>query len=73
MRYRWDNVLTCRTFSKAYGLAGIRIGYAMAHSEIIGNIQKVKLPFEPSTPGASQARKCTVRGGNALPCSSSCR
>lgn len=53
MRYRWDNVLTCRTFSKAYGLAGIRIGYAMAHSEIIANIGKVKLPFEPSTPGAA--------------------
>jgi len=53
MRYRWDNVLTCRTFSKAYGLAGIRIGYAMAHSEIITNLFKVKLPFEPSTPGAA--------------------
>lgn len=53
MRYRWDNVLTCRTFSKSYGLAGIRIGYAMAHSEIIGNIWKVKLPFEPSTPAAA--------------------
>ncbi len=53
MSYRWDNVLTCRTFSKAYGLAGIRIGYAMAHSDIIAKMLKVKLPFEPSTPAAA--------------------
>lgn len=50
MHYRWDNVLTVRTFSKAYGLAGIRIGYGMAHSDIIGKMMKVKLPFEPNTP-----------------------
>lgn len=53
MHYRWDNVLTLRTFSKAYGLAGIRIGYGMAHSDIISKLMKVKLPFEPSTPAAA--------------------
>lgn len=53
MRWRWDNVLTCRTFSKAYGLAGMRIGYGMAHSDIITQMLKVKLPFEPSTPAAA--------------------
>ena len=53
MKYRWDNVLTLRTFSKAYGLAGIRIGYGMAHSDIIGKMLKVKLPFEPSTPASA--------------------
>ncbi|HVZ40469.1 MAG TPA: histidinol-phosphate transaminase [Candidatus Kapabacteria bacterium] len=53
MHYRWDNVLTCRTFSKAHGLAGIRIGYGMAHSDIITKIMKVKLPFEPSTPASA--------------------
>jgi histidinol-phosphate aminotransferase len=53
MRYRWDNVLTCRTFSKAYGLAGARIGYGMAHSDIITKMLKVKLPFEPGTPAAA--------------------
>lgn len=45
--YRHDNVITLRTFSKAYGLAGARIGYGFAHSELIENIMKVKLPFEP--------------------------
>jgi len=48
MHYRYDNVITLRTFSKAYGLAGVRIGYGFAHDEIITNIMKVKAPFEPS-------------------------
>ena len=50
MHYRYDNVITLRTFSKVYGLAGIRIGYGFAHEELIKNLLKVKLPFEPSTP-----------------------
>jgi len=50
MHYRYDNVITLRTFSKIYGLAGTRIGYGFAHQELIRNLLKVKLPFEPSTP-----------------------
>jgi histidinol-phosphate aminotransferase len=49
MHYRYDNVITLRTFSKVYGLAGARIGYGFAHDELIRNLMKVKLPFEPST------------------------
>ncbi len=49
MHYRYDNVITLRTFSKIHGLAGIRIGYGFAHEELIRNLLKVKLPFEPST------------------------
>ena len=49
MHYRYDNVITLRTFSKVYGLAGVRIGYGFAHHELIANLLKVKLPFEPST------------------------
>jgi len=49
MHYRYDNVITLRTFSKAYGLAGVRIGYGFAHEDLIGNLLKVKLPFEPSS------------------------
>jgi len=48
--YRFDNVITLRTFSKAYGLAGIRIGYGFAHPDLIGNMHKVRLPFEPGIP-----------------------
>ena len=49
MHYRYDNVITLRTFSKVYGLAGVRIGYGFAHEMLIANLLKVKLPFEPST------------------------
>lgn len=48
MDYRYDNVITLRTFSKAYGISGIRVGYGFAHEDLITNLTKVKLPFEPS-------------------------
>lgn len=41
----YPNVLTMRTFSKAYGLAGIRVAYTIANKEIIENINKVRGPF----------------------------
>lgn len=46
--YRADNVITLRTFSKSYGLGGVRIGYGLAHEGLIDQLMKVKLPFEPS-------------------------
>jgi len=48
MNYRYDNVITLRTFSKAYGISGVRCGYGFGHDHLIGNLHKVKLPFEPS-------------------------
>ncbi|MCO4792493.1 MAG: histidinol-phosphate transaminase [Bacteriovoracaceae bacterium] len=48
MDYRYDNVLTLRTFSKAYGLSGIRVGYGFGNEHLISNLTKVKLPFEPN-------------------------
>ncbi|MCE5292702.1 MAG: histidinol-phosphate transaminase [Nocardiaceae bacterium] len=39
------NVLVLRTFSKAYGLAGIRVGYGVGAPEIIDALRKVHLPF----------------------------
>lgn len=47
--YKFDNVITLRTFSKAYGLAGFRIGYGIAHKDLISNMMKTKLTFEPTT------------------------
>jgi histidinol-phosphate aminotransferase len=55
MFYRYDNVITLRTFSKVYGLAGLRIGYGFAHEDLIAELMKVKLPFEPSTPAQAGA------------------
>ena len=39
------NVMVLRTFSKIYGLAGLRLGYGFAKPDIIANLQKVRYPF----------------------------
>ncbi|MFC4606062.1 histidinol-phosphate transaminase [Rhodococcus kronopolitis] len=43
------NVVVLRTFSKAYGLAGVRVGYAVADPAIISALSKVHVPFSVST------------------------
>ena len=50
MEYHKDNVITLRSFSKAYGLAGIRLGYGFAHQDLVSYMLKVRLPFEPGIP-----------------------
>jgi histidinol-phosphate aminotransferase len=40
-----DNVVSTRTFSKAYGLAGFRVGYAVAPAPIASALRAVSLPF----------------------------
>ena len=42
---RHPNVAVLHTFSKAYGLAGLRIGYAVAPEEVATNLRKVAVPF----------------------------
>ena len=39
------NVLRFRTFSKAYGLAGMRVGYAIGHADVIASFDKVRNHF----------------------------
>jgi histidinol-phosphate aminotransferase len=41
----YPNLVITRTFSKIYGMAGLRLGYAMAHPDIINILQRVQLPF----------------------------
>ncbi|QIM17669.1 histidinol-phosphate transaminase [Leucobacter coleopterorum] len=41
----YDNVAVLHTFSKAYGLAGLRVGYAVAHEEVAANLRRVAVPF----------------------------
>ena len=50
--WRWDrivdahpNLFVTRTFSKAYGLAGLRVGYGYGHADLVGHIQRVRPPF----------------------------
>jgi histidinol-phosphate aminotransferase len=44
-----DNVVVLRTFSKAYGLAGLRVGYAVGDPDIITALGKVYVPFTATT------------------------
>ena len=45
----YDNLIVLRTFSKFYGLAGIRIGYAIADPAVIHELFKVKMPHNVNT------------------------
>ncbi|MFM9033066.1 MAG: histidinol-phosphate transaminase [Mycobacterium sp.] len=45
----YPNVVVLRTFSKAYGLAGLRLGYAVADPEVITALGKVYVPFTASS------------------------
>ncbi len=43
------NVVAVRTFSKIYGLAGLRIGYGIADPEIVGYVNRVRQPFNTNS------------------------
>jgi histidinol-phosphate aminotransferase len=45
LQREFPNVLVMRTFSKIYGLAGLRAGYGIASREIIATLEKVRKPF----------------------------
>ncbi|MEL5848329.1 MAG: histidinol-phosphate transaminase [Candidatus Igneacidithiobacillus chanchocoensis] len=46
---RHPNLLITRTFSKAYGLAGLRCGYAVAAPELIALLERLRLPFNSNS------------------------
>lgn len=50
LTYDHPNIIVLRTFSKAYGLAGFRVGYGIAAPDLITAMSKTKLVFEPSAP-----------------------
>ncbi|ATG74469.1 histidinol-phosphate transaminase [Zobellella denitrificans] len=42
---RYPNLIVSRTFSKAYGLAGLRVGYMVCHPELVAVLNRVREPF----------------------------
>ena len=52
---RFPNLLVSRTFSKAYGLAGLRVGYGIAHPEVADLMNRVRQPFNVSSVGLAAA------------------
>ncbi|MDQ3057593.1 MAG: histidinol-phosphate transaminase, partial [Pseudomonadota bacterium] len=70
---RYPNLIVTRTFSKAYALAGLRIGYAVAHPQLIAVMERVRESFNVSSIGLAAAEAAlgddvhlqSVRGRNA--------
>jgi histidinol-phosphate aminotransferase len=52
---RFPNLLITRTFSKAYGLAGLRVGYALGHPDVVDLMNRVRHPFNVNVPGLAAA------------------
>jgi histidinol-phosphate aminotransferase len=52
---RYSNLVILRTFSKVFGLAGLRIGYGMAHTELVENVQRFRQPFSINGPALMAA------------------
>jgi histidinol-phosphate aminotransferase len=50
-----DNLVVLRTFSKAYGLAALRVGYAMAHPLVADALRATAVPFGVSGPAQAAA------------------
>ncbi|MFJ2836041.1 MULTISPECIES: pyridoxal phosphate-dependent aminotransferase [Nocardia] len=54
--HRHPNLLVLRTFSKAYGLAGLRIGYCVGRGDLIERISRQQLPFGIGTAAVAAVR-----------------
>lgn len=52
---RYPNLLVSRTLSKAYGLAGLRVGYALSHPDIADMLNRVRQPFNVGIPAQAAA------------------
>jgi histidinol-phosphate aminotransferase len=52
---KYNNILTLRTFSKVYGLAGLRIGYGIGHPTLVAEINKLRTPFNVTSVGQAAA------------------
>lgn len=55
---RYPNLLVCRTFSKAYGLAGLRVGYAASSAQIANVLNRVRPAFNVNS--LALAAACAV-------------
>ncbi len=52
----FPNLVVTRTFSKAYGLAGLRVGYAVSSAEIADLLNRVRQPFNVNIPALEAAK-----------------
>lgn len=52
----FPNLIVVRTFSKIYGLASLRVGYAISNPEITDLLNRIRLPFNVSSPALAAAK-----------------
>jgi len=57
---RYPNLIVTRTFSKAYGLAGLRVGYSISHSEISELLNRIRQPFNVNSLALVAAKEALV-------------
>jgi histidinol-phosphate aminotransferase len=55
-RSEHPRIVTLRTFSKIYGLAALRVGYAIANPRLVGYLNRVRMPFNVCTAAQEAAR-----------------
>ncbi|MFT3922455.1 MAG: histidinol-phosphate transaminase [Myxococcales bacterium] len=56
LRGRHPNLIVLRTFSKAYGLAALRVGYGLARAKVVDYLDRVRAPFNVSAAGLAAAQ-----------------
>lgn len=62
---QYENVGVLRTFSKAYGLAGLRVGYLIAPEALVSFVRRVSVPFTVNSLAQSAARASLTRAAQA--------
>ena len=55
---RYPNIIIARTFSKMYGLAGLRVGYGIARPAVVDILNRVREPFNVNSPAQQAAVAC---------------
>ncbi len=66
LRREFPHLVALRTFSKAYGLAGLRVGYAIGDPEIITALGKAHVPFSVNSVAQAAALACLEAGDELL-------
>ncbi|MBU6375357.1 MAG: histidinol-phosphate transaminase [Bdellovibrionales bacterium] len=55
LQLEFPNVVVLRTFSKVYGLAGFRMGYAIGSAALLSYCERIRMPFNLATPSMAAA------------------
>lgn len=55
---QYDNLIILRTFSKCFGLAGLRVGYGIASQKLAGNLMRIKPPYSVNVAAEVALKTC---------------